>query len=135
RPRHSARLHGGRRPERRRAMKRGPELTDLSRDHHAALVIARRAERAAEGDDATVLEAWSSLRAAFTAELEPHFQGEERTLLPALEAAGEQARVARTLRDHTRLRELVTGDATKEARRELGALLHRHVRFEEKDLF
>jgi hemerythrin-like domain-containing protein len=116
-------------------MKRSPELTDLSRDHHAALVIARRAERAAEGDDAALREAWLGLRAAFAAELEPHFAVEERTLLPALAAAGEEARVARTLADHTRLRALAAGDATRDALRELGALLHRHVRYEEKDLF
>lgn len=110
-------------------MKRHPKLRALSREHHAALVLARRASR---GGDAAL---WASVRRAYEAELEPHFRDEELRILPALERAGEHALVARTLADHRRLRELATGPATTENARELGALLTAHVRFEERTLF
>ena len=66
-----------------------------------------------------------------------HFEIEERLLVPALEAAGEHALVARVLEDHAALRRCVTGSiGTVESRlAELGRMLEAHVRFEERELF
>lgn len=119
-------------------MKRHPDLRSLSDDHHTALVLARRTRRAAErgGDDAGVLEAqWRDVVRAFADELEPHFAIEERWLLPRLEAAGETRLVERNCADHARLRELVRESSSAPVLAEFAALLERHVRFEEREVF
>lgn len=117
-------------------MKRHPQLLPLSDEHHNALVLARRMRRAgAAGDGAPLAEAWREARARFASELEPHFQVEESALFPPLAAAGEQAPVAQALADHARLRELIARAAAPEIAAEFGETLHRHVRFEERELF
>lgn len=106
-------------------MKRDPRLHALSRDHHHALVLARRASR---GD----IDA-ETMRASFDAELAPHFAVEERVLLPALREAGGAtlALAERTLSDHEAMRAAVArGDVA-----ELARLLEAHVRFEEREVF
>ena len=117
-------------------MKRCDGLAPLSREHHAALVLAKRlaaAQRAPalrEGLAAAVTD-------TFARELDPHFRTEEAALLPLLMEAGETELVARTLREHDELRELVrrirSGDA--DALWPFGAKLDAHVRFEERKLF
>lgn len=118
-------------------MKRHPQLQGLSRDHHHALVLARRAARtAANGSDAEVDAQWAAVAAAFEADLLPHFEVEEGHLLPPLEAAGLTDLVLRTQAEHTRLRALrEPGGAPRERLAELGQLLAEHVRFEEGTLF
>ena len=118
-------------------MKRHPDLRPLSDDHHGALVLARRTRRAAErADDASALAAqWQDVCRKFAAELEPHFEIEERWLLPRLEAAGETALVERNCAEHARLRELVRQGASATVLAEFAALLERHVRFEEREVF
>jgi len=117
-------------------MKRHPSLQPLSDDHHRALVLARRLRRDPGGSDAAGLAALErEVRREFETQLEPHFHIEESLLLPALEEKGEARLVERTLEDHARLRALVRGRWSEETARELGALLERHVRFEERILF
>ena len=110
-------------------MKRDPRLQALSADHHHALVLARRIERGS-GDVALV-------RAAFDAELAPHFGIEEDVLLPALREANQNDLVDRVLAEHALLRALLA-DAERGAEGALAAfgnLLAEHVRFEERELF
>jgi hypothetical protein len=113
-------------------LKRIPELRDLSDDHHAALVIARRCRRADRVDAAL----WRSVREAFATHLEPHFGIEDRHLLRGLDAIGE-ARLADRIRDdHAALRELARELApTVEHLQRFGELLAAHVRFEEREVF
>ncbi|EXI84561.1 MAG: hypothetical protein AW11_03799 [Candidatus Accumulibacter regalis] len=68
--------------------------------------------------------------------LEPHFRSEESGLLPAM-LAGEEALVARTLREHAELRALVgrLPDADATTLLSFADLLSAHVRFEERELF
>jgi len=110
-------------------MKRHAALAKFSREHHFALVIARRAKQAI-GDA-------PEIALAFSQDIETHFVKEEAHLLPALEMEGQAALVARTLADHDALRELArrlaAGDP--EALRKFGELLEKHVRFEERELF
>ncbi len=115
-------------------MKRDPRLRSLSSDHHRALVMARKMERASEADrpDASVLQA---IEAFCRDELQPHFVQEEELLLPALERHGEGMLVERTLREHARMLELSERLDRSEALRELATLLRQHVRFEEQELF
>lgn len=110
-------------------MKRHPALQRLSREHHAALVLAKRAQRLGS-DPAEIAQ-------AFAVELEPHFLAEESGLLLAMEAAGQAALTERTVADHQKLRELAhriaAGDAPSLPR--FGHLLEAHIRFEERELF
>lgn len=119
-------------------MKRSEFLQPLSREHHAALSLARFCERAAQsGDAAKVREACERAVAEFSGEIERHFQDEERDVLPLLQGAETRPLVERTLDDHRRLRALL-GDLQRndiEALAGFGARLLAHVRFEERALF
>jgi len=119
-------------------MKRHAALLQLSRDHHAALKLARQARFACDaGLDAAITQAAQSIRAAFTQELEPHFQEEEQDLLPAMAAAGETDLVRRTLAEHAELRDLHSrlAEPDGETLARFATLLNDHVRFEERQLF
>lgn len=117
-------------------MQRSEALRDLSREHHEALVLARRA-RSAAGDTASAQAQCSHLLERWAAQFEPHFACEEQTLLPALAQAGHPALVACALEQHAALRQLVerlrTGDL--QALVAWGEAMDTHVRFEERTLF
>jgi len=118
-------------------MKRSAALIRLSREHHSALVLARRARRASVANAEAASRFMTQAFAAFTRELEPHFRIEEAALLPAMTDAGELDLVRRTLADHEELRRLAkrleAQDAASLSR--FGELLEAHVRFEECELF
>lgn len=119
-------------------MKRSAILQSLSREHHAALSLAQTCKRAAlSGESAQIAQACQRSILAFSAELEPHFQIEEKSLLPLLNILETQALVQRTLADHEQLRALHHGlqqtDAV--ALENFGECLAAHVRFEERELF
>lgn len=106
-------------------MRRSPELVHLSREHHAALVQAKRIK----GSNST----WPS--AAFLTELEAHFDAEETMFaqylvhLPRL--AGQFSDDHKTLR--ALMRQLHAGKLA--ALLAFGERLEAHVRFEERELF
>lgn len=116
-------------------MKRSPALLKLSREHHTALSLALRIEKADNALAQSAVQA--ALPDIFRKELEPHFQEEENDLLPQLAQAGEAALVERTLQEHADLRWLTVlianGDLA--ALSAFAKLLHAHVRFEERELF
>lgn len=119
-------------------MKRSPFLQPLSREHHGALSLAKACERAAaSGDVEHVRQACERVRREYPQALEPHFQEEERTLLPLLRDTPGAPLAARTLADHQTLRGLVEAlsgnDASTLGR--FGRSLAAHVRFEEHELF
>ncbi len=119
-------------------IRRDPRLRKLSWDHHRSLVLARRLKNAAgSGDPAAMRAAWNGAVGSFGEELEPHFQVEERWLLPPLRGVGEGVLVERTLADHAGLRSMIaqmSGDLGKRLREFSGALSG-HIRFEERTLF
>ena len=120
-------------------MKRYPALLALSREHHTALSLSLRIARMADAEGGAEAAAALLIRvpAVFDAELEPHFEEEERSLLPALVAAGELDLVTRTLAEHGALRNLMShfrsGDVV--SLKLFGQQLAAHVRFEERELF
>lgn len=119
-------------------MKRAPFLLPLSREHHTALSLARRCERAAQsGDAALIAAACEEAANALAGHLKTHFATEEDTLLPLLRTAAAQPLVERTLAEHRQfhaLREaLLRKDAT--ALETFGKTMIAHVRFEERELF
>ena len=125
-------------------MKRSPELTPLSHDHHQALFVAMQLKRVTPDDSPFAVQAFLD----FTEETgEPHFRIEEEILLPAWLATvgaggqGEQAvaMAARVSAEHleirARARMLRAERVGADDLRALGELLDRHVRFEERELF
>lgn len=119
-------------------MRRDPRLFALSTDHHHALVLARDAQRAGVGQYGRILTSVTArVREVFERELEPHFRIEEELLLPALEAIGEHALVARVRDDHAALRlaQYAEGLDTEQRLVVFGTRLEAHVRFEERELF
>jgi hypothetical protein len=116
-------------------MKRSPALSALSREHHTALVWAKRAQAVSDPQNLGALMA--KLVTIFENELEPHFRVEETRLLAALLQCGERELVERTQAEHRALRAAIAriraGDA--EALAPFGAALAAHVRFEERELF
>jgi hemerythrin-like domain-containing protein len=123
-------------------MKRSTELTPLSHDHHQALFVAMQLKRAAPDDVARAVKAFLD----FTEETgDLHFRIEEEILLPGWVAAGTcdrrtaAAMAARVAAEHLEIRAstrlLQAGDVSADRARELGSLLERHVRFEERELF
>lgn len=116
-------------------MKRSPELTPLSHDHHAALFLAQRLRRAAAVSDVRTeaLSYWEEHG-------REHFREEEDILLPAWfdrDPAADRAMAARIADEHLRIRtgmERLARDEP-ETTHELGELLDRHVRFEEREVF
>lgn len=119
-------------------MKRSEALQPLSREHHTALTLVKACERAVHSANAEhVAAACQRMTQAFANELEPHFQIEERSLLPLLKGAGMQSLVQRTWADHKQLRELLEGlrQNDADALDNFGKCLSAHVRFEERELF
>jgi hemerythrin len=118
-------------------VKRIEELRALSDDHHTALVLARRCQKAAQGRSSLSVETvWQDVLTAFSVQLEPHFQIEESFLLSALDGLEEFELAAHIRDDHARLRALRdTTPITENLVEEFGRLLESHVRFEEREVF
>ena len=120
-------------------MPRRGELLALSREHHAALVLARDAVSAAASEDATQVAALSRRVADYWAnEMAAHFRHEEALLLRHHGALPE-AVAFQLFDDHVAL-----AIACTRARREgldaaslraFGERLAAHVRFEERECF
>ena len=117
-------------------MKRSQTLIKLSREHHSALVLARRAKKSIPGSTA-LAQLMADFPARWNNELTPHFAEEERTLLPRILAEGPNRLADRLTQDHARLRALSASIVVGEsgALAEFGKLLSDHVHFEEHELF
>ena len=115
-------------------MKRAAELMPLSREHHEALVLARRACEPERAEPALVRE---QVLRRWDEQFEPHFAAEERALLPALAAAGAGTQAGVALKDHVRLRVLVQQlrDRVPGALPAWGEAMRAHVQWEERLLF
>jgi len=127
-------------------LRRHPALVSLSRDHHHALLLARALRKDTPRNLRTDVPSESRERIAhvvrvFRDELEPHFQSEERMLLPAMRGR-EPSLEAEILDEHARLRAMVEALSrpseianVDQALDEFGALLESHVRKEERALY
>lgn len=120
-------------------MQRSAELAVLSREHHVALELALRLQRATD-EDATVVA--RALRAFWEGECREHFRLEEELLLPAFtrHVGADDADVVRVLDEHTditrRIAELEGPEPVEAgALNALGEALRDHVRHEERTLF
>lgn len=120
-------------------MHRSPQLAPLSREHQVALAVALQLSRATAEDLAPAVSRF----AGFWADAgSPHFDEEERLLLPALAGSSESIKAGERMRaEHDELRSLAAdllGHAARPAvadANRLGDRLREHVRFEERELF
>jgi hemerythrin-like domain-containing protein len=113
-------------------------LQRLSRDHHLALVVAKKTRQAVDAGTSNqqVAELWLEIQNDYRKEMELHFQLEETILLPVLDAAGLDTHVERVLFEHKQMRNILAQDVIAAVEmREFSVLLKSHVRFEERELF
>jgi hypothetical protein len=119
-------------------MPRSGALLSLSREHHASLVVARDARRAAGiGDPATLSAAIKRIESHWTTLLVRHFEVEER-LLETVGSALDVEMAARIRAEHEELRGLACNSCEldpMERLRRFGDLLGSHVRYEERIVF
>jgi iron-sulfur cluster repair protein YtfE (RIC family) len=125
---------------------RHPSLLSLSHDHHHGLALALRCRKQSLGQSKPTGAAGLRLRAEefrefFDKQLIPHFRAEEEVLFPLMRAAVPQSAVLLDdlLRDHETFRQevqkLTTGAGLSKLIFDLGDLLERHIRREERELF
>ena len=121
-------------------MLRDKNLIPLSRQHHNALALCVRLDRALESDPVDV-DAWQSqIQALFEQELGIHFSAEEEVLFPVAIRFPQPSAIVEELRaEHQSLRDLFRRAGLRELEKpDLSALrevLTKHVRKEEQVLF
>lgn len=120
-------------------MKRASAIAPLSRDHHQALVVAQKLQRANAEDAVAAREAWLTF---WHPAGQAHFRVEEEVLLPAYATHGSVHRpeVVRTLVEHVLIRQgakRLDGEESPAPERlqAFGAQVADHARFEERELF
>jgi iron-sulfur cluster repair protein YtfE (RIC family) len=126
--------------------KRHPGLIPLSHDHHHGLALALRCRKQALGQIKPTGAEGLRLRASefltvYATELSSHFEAEERILFPemTLHVPESEQLIADLVRDHETVRLAVAKlHATAGLGKvifDLGDLLERHIRREERELF
>ncbi len=118
-------------------MKRSPELRGLSKDHHRALVMAKKAKQTKPKGNLVISEIWNEMEKFYSADLEKHFRIEEKYIGLQLEAIGNLEIVERLYKEHAEIRAYFKPESrrTAETLVQFGELLGKHVRFEERELF
>jgi iron-sulfur cluster repair protein YtfE (RIC family) len=125
---------------------RHPSLLPLSHDHHHGLALALRCRKQALGQikpmGAVGLRERAAEVLAFNdSNLIAHFRAEEEVLFPMLRSVVPQSvpMIDQLGREHEQIREamaqLKTGAGLAKAIFDLGDLLERHIRKEERELF
>lgn len=125
---------------------RHPSLSPLSHDHHHGLALALRCRKQALGQIkptglAGLRERAAEVRTFFERNLVSHFRAEEEVLFPHArrELPETQAIIEQLRREHETIRALVQQLAEESALAklifDLGDLLERHIRKEEREFF
>jgi hemerythrin-like domain-containing protein len=125
---------------------RHPSLILLSHDHHHGLALALRCRKQALGQIKPMgapglRERADEFLQFFGGNLIPHFRAEEEILFPALQAvvAESEPIIAQLLREHVQIRaavpQLEAGVKLGRVLFDVGDLLERHIRKEERELF
>ncbi|SES65591.1 Hemerythrin HHE cation binding domain-containing protein [Nitrosomonas marina] len=123
-------------------MKRNTALKALSIEHHHGLVLANKAKKAVMqelgNDDLQIV--WNELQEHADEVLISHFEIEESYIAAAFTALGDphlKQLADRLIAEHAALRQLLSPDTPRSAAslKQLGELLQRHIRFEERELF
>jgi iron-sulfur cluster repair protein YtfE (RIC family) len=125
---------------------RHPSLIPLSHDHHHGLALALRCRKQSLGQlkpmgAAGLRERADEFSSFYESNLVAHFRAEEEVLFPAIRTAvaASTAIIDELIRDHREIRqripELTAGTGLAKTLFDLGDLLERHIRKEERELF
>lgn len=121
-------------------MLRDRSLIPLSHDHHHALALCVRVERAVNGAAESAVQSLARLVVShYDAEMRSHFESEETIVFPAL-ASFEDLRtvIVELLREHRNLEalvELLRSNPELQQLESFTTMLMQHVRKEERVLF
>ncbi|MGH9720020.1 MAG: hemerythrin domain-containing protein, partial [Bryobacteraceae bacterium] len=116
-------------------------LIPLSRQHHNGLALCVLTARSLRDDTSaeSVARLAKKVVDRYEIELANHFEIEERLLFPAIERyLGPQALVAELIAEHRAIEVMIEGlrqEPSETRLRDFGALLTRHIRREEGELF
>ncbi len=111
-----------------------PVVRRLSSDHDEAhLAVLRICQARLKGKVSGDLQAW--MNRVFKTSIEPHFQAEERYLVPFLERIGEPSVAARIVDEHDEMRRLVAQISEFDTAGQLAVKLQQHTEFEDGQLY
>jgi len=110
-------------------MKRSETLQPLSREHHTALVYAKRLLNLYEQDSEVMLSYWAGVCEGVQSDLNTHFK-EEEVLIQGI----NEPLLDRFKDEHRQLRVLMHAQDA-EGLKTFAHLLKGHIRFEERELF
>ena len=125
-------------------MKRNPALYTLSHDHHQGLILAQQLKKGApqyKGMPSTLEDKKEYTLSFYKTELIKHFQDEEEILFPAVKNKNDEldGKIAEIISEHRKMESLIKDlektDQLKNVLDELGWLLEKHIRKEERELF
>jgi hemerythrin-like domain-containing protein len=125
---------------------RHPSLLPLSHDHHHGLALALRCRKQALGQIKPMGAAGLQERAKeflvfYARNLVPHFQAEEEIVFPLLRSTipASEPMIEELVRNHAEIRQAIpqleAGAGLAKLIFDLGDLLERHIRKEERELF
>ena len=125
---------------------RHPALIPLSHDHHHGLALALRCRKQALGQLRPMgvkglKERAGEFREFFANQLVPHFRAEEEVLFPQMRVLvpESEAIIEQLIRDHQQIRAAIPQLQSEAGLGKLvfdvGDLLERHIRKEERELF
>ncbi|AVR46816.1 cation-binding protein [Christiangramia fulva] len=119
--------------DKKKPIKRDPNLQPLSRDHHHTLLLCWKIRKGfSKNIEVGRIKAYTDW--FFENHVLPHFKIEEKYLFPVL--GEEDAMVKKALAEHRRLKRLFREE--KDVEKSLNLIeeeLDQHVRFEERELF
>jgi len=125
-------------------MKRHPALHKLSHDHHHGLILAQQLKKGApqyKGMPTTLEEKKNYTISFYNNELIKHFKNEEEILFPSVSSRNETVdnMITEIISEHRKMESLISEfKETKDLENvldELGWLLEKHIRKEERELF
>jgi iron-sulfur cluster repair protein YtfE (RIC family) len=125
-------------------MKRHPALYTLSHDHHQGLILAQQLKKGApqyKGMPSTLVDKKEYTLSFYKIELVKHFQDEEEILFPAVKNKNAEVDklVAEIISEHRKMESLVyeleKTEHLENVLDDLGWLLEKHIRKEERELF
>ena len=125
-------------------MKRHATLHTLSHDHHQGLILAQQLKKGApkyKGMPTTLEEKKNYTISFYNNELKKHFEDEEKILFPFVKNKNEDVDklIVEIIFEHRKMESLIieleTADQLENVLDELGWLLEKHIRKEERELF
>ena len=125
-------------------MKRHPALHTLSHDHHQSLILAQQLKKGApqyKGMPSTLEDKKEYTLSFYKTELVKHFQDEEIILFPTVKNKNAEIDklIEEIISEHRKMeklvKELVETTHLENILDELGILLEKHIRKEERELF